>query len=90
MYPLRWWIAAIVVGLAVTVVALPAHNASGILVGLGIMSCGFGEWINHRIRTEARYHGKLITYPRVNRPIGLALDGLGILFAAIALYRLVA
>lgn len=86
----RWWITAIVVGLVITLAALPVDNRGCILVGLGIISCGFGEWMNHRMKVEPSYHGRLITYPRVNRPIGLALDALGILLAAIGLYRLVA
>jgi hypothetical protein len=85
----RWWITAGVVGLVITLAALPGDNRGGILVGLGVISCGLGEWMNHRVSVEKRYHGTLITYPRLNRPIGLVLDGLGIVLTAVGFYRFV-
>jgi hypothetical protein len=84
----RWWIAAIAVGLVISLAAIAANNRDALLVGLGIISCGFGEWMNHRMETEIMRRGTLTTYPRVNRPIGLTLDGLGFMLATAGLYHI--
>jgi len=49
---LKWWIAGIVVGLVILVVAIPAKDNAAILVGLGIITAGFGGWIDRANRAE--------------------------------------
>lgn len=55
----RWWIAAIAVGVAVVFAALAAKDRDVVLIGLGIVSCGFGEWLNHRMEMEIGPRGTL-------------------------------
>jgi hypothetical protein len=86
----RWWKAAIAAGLAIVIVGAMTKDHGIALVGLGIVACGFGEWMNHRTETKSRKGGTLTTFPRVNRAQGLALVGLGIILIAAGLYRLVA
>jgi hypothetical protein len=84
----RWWKVAIAVGLAILLGALAAEDRDFEVIGLGILACGFGEWFNHRMETEIRQGGTLTTFERVNRPLGLTLDAIGILLVAFGLYHL--
>jgi hypothetical protein len=84
----RWWKAGIVVGLAILLGALAAKDRDVVVIGLAIIACGFGEWLNHRMEMEIRHGGKLTTFERVNRPLGVALDAIGIVLAAFGLFHL--
>jgi|NGEPerStandDraft_6_1074524.scaffolds.fasta_scaffold368890_2 hypothetical protein len=86
----RWWKAAIVVGLAIVLGALAVKDHGIALVGLGVVGCGFGEWMNHRMETQFLNGGTLTSFHRFNRPMGLALDGVGIILVALGLYRVIA
>ena len=85
----RWWKVAIAVGVVIALASLPAKDHGIFLVGIGISACGFGEWMNHRMEMEIKFGGKLTTFERKNRPMGLVLDGLGILLFAVGVYRIV-
>jgi hypothetical protein len=82
----RWWKAAIVVGLAVIVAALAIKERDIVVVGFGVVACGFGEWMNHRMETEIRHGGTLTTFERKNRPLGLALDAIGVVLIVLGFY----
>ncbi len=69
----RWWIAAIAVGVAVLVPASATKDHDIAIIGFGIVACGFGEWMNHRMETEIKNNGTLTTFPRVNRLQGIVL-----------------
>ena len=84
----RWWKVAIVVGLAILLAALAAKDRDLVVIGLGIIACGFGEWLNHRMEVETMRGGTLTTFERVNRPIGLTLDAIGVALVAFGLYHL--
>lgn len=86
----RWWKAAIAVGLAMVVAALASKDRDIAVIGLGIVACGFGEWMNHRMEMEFVNGGPLTSFPRVNRPMGLVLDTLGFMLVGLGLYRLIA
>jgi len=86
----RWWKASIAVGLGIMLAALAANNRDVITVGFGIVALGFGEWMNHRMEMEFVNGGTLTSFHRHNRPIGLVLDGVGIILAATGLLRLIA
>jgi hypothetical protein len=86
----RWWKAAFFAGLAILVTAIAAKDDCFKVIGLGIMVFGWGEWLNHRMETEIRHGGTLTTYERINRPLGLAIAGLGVVVVALGLYCLFA
>jgi hypothetical protein len=71
----KWWHPAIALGLALAVAALAIKDHDLAAIGLGMVFCGFGEQM-------------LEAYSRFNRPIGFALVGLGVIFIALGLYRL--
>jgi hypothetical protein len=85
----RWWKVAIAVGVAIVVPAVSVKDQGFALIGLGVIALGFGEWMNHRMETQIKYSGTLTTFERVNRPMGLALDGVGIILIALGLFRIV-
>jgi hypothetical protein len=85
----RWWIVAIAMGFAMAIAALHYNNSNIAIVSLGIIACGFGEWMNHRKEMAIMHRGTLTTYPRVNRPQGVALVVVGIILIGVGLYRLV-
>ena len=84
----RWWKVAIFVGLAILLAALTAKDRDVVVIGLAIIACGFGEWLNHRMEMEIRHGGKPTTFERGNRPLGLALDAIGIVLAVFGLLHL--
>ncbi len=78
----RWWIAAIPVGVVIAVASIAAKDHAVTLIGLAIVTVGFGEWMNHRMETEIRKDGTLTTFERNNRALGIAMDIVGgVLFA---------
>lgn len=91
-----WWNKLIAVGLAIIVAALAAQERGLIVVALGMIAVGFGEGLNHRMdvrftEPSAYLPQHMITsYPRIPRPLGVALDIAGGLLMAFGLYRLLA
>ena len=86
----RWWIAAIAVGLVITVTAIAAKNAGCILIGLGTVALGFGEWMNHRMESQTSKAGTLTTFERHNRALGIIVDIVGILLFVLGVFLLIA
>ncbi len=84
----RWWKVLIAVGVAFVLGALLAKDLTFQVIGLGIVACGFGEWMNHRMEIEARHGGTLTTFERKNRFVGVVLDVLGVILIAIGLDHL--
>lgn len=85
----RWWKVTIAAGIAMIVPAIAAKDHGFALIGLGVIALGFGEWMNHRMEKQIRHGGTLTTFERVNRPVGLALDGIGIVLIALGLFRVI-
>jgi len=75
----RWWKVAIAVGVVITVVAIGVKDRADTLIGLGMISGGFGEWMNHRMESTNKAGGVLTTFERKNRALGLAFAILGLL-----------
>jgi hypothetical protein len=83
----HWWNVAIALGLAVVITAIAANDHIIALVGFGIVACGFGERMNHRVETEFVNNGAFASYERVNGTMGLVLDGLGVILLASGFFR---
>jgi uncharacterized membrane protein YidH (DUF202 family) len=85
----RWWLAAISFGVGVTIVATTVKEHAVVLVGFGIVACGFGEWMNHQIKSVTEKEKEIVTeITRINPPQGMALVVVGIILMAIGVYRL--
>jgi hypothetical protein len=67
----------------------------GLLIGLGLLLLGVGEWKNHTQRTEitrGKVVGSYITTksdPWKPKPSGLIFDAIGVGLLCIGLYRLI-
>jgi hypothetical protein len=89
-----WWNKLIAVGVAIVVAALAAKERGLIFVGLGLIAIGFGELLNHRrhesITPPSAWQPQfLITgHLRMPHPLGLAIDGVGVILMLVGLYRL--
>lgn len=89
-----WWNSLVAIGLAIIVAALAAHERGLIFVGLGMISWGFGESLNHKQLIEFTPpngyvpQGMITSHPRFPRPFGLCLDGAGLLLIALGLGKL--
>lgn len=86
----HWWKLAAAAGALIAIASAPTQFRPGMIIGIGILLFGIGEWINHPVRTGLGYGGVLTGYPRSNKPLGLLIAALGIGLFAFGLYRLVA
>lgn len=84
----RWWKLLAAAGAAMAIAATAAKFTPGLLIGLGLMLIGVGEWINRAKRTEVYVTHKIESYPWKARLLGLFCDGIGIGLAATGLYRI--
>jgi uncharacterized membrane protein len=75
----------IAVGLAILLAALAATLFLWVLV---LYSAALAN--DYGKDLEVSRHGTLTLFPRVNKPVGLFLVGLGIIVAMMGLYRLIA
>lgn len=85
----KWWKLLAAAGAAMSIAAMAAKFTPGLLVGLGIMLIGVGEWHNRASQTEVGYGYKITRYPWTARPLGVLADVVGIVLAIIGLYRLI-
>lgn len=89
----HWWTASFAGGVALAVAAAAIGHNALILIGVGFACFGLGEWINRPIQ-QALHHGYgtqgiITSYPWRPRPVGLALDALGIILFFIGIYQLI-
>lgn len=91
----HWWKAVAAAGLALTVAAAAAKHNELLLIGLGILACGIGEWINRPMQQTVMQQGLgglngIITgHPWRPKPLGITLDSLGVVLVAIGLLKLI-
>ncbi len=84
----RWWKVAIAVGVVLAIAAIAVKDRPSLIVGLGMISCGFGEWMNHAMEVEIQAQGTLTTYERKNRALGVIFAILGLLLILLGLISL--
>jgi hypothetical protein len=91
----KWYKALIAVGLALLLVSVVSGNKPTILISLGTVIFGFGEWINHPERSghlprTAFNPGFIVTSTARKWNLGgAALDAVGLALAAFGTYRLI-
>jgi hypothetical protein len=90
-----WFKALPAVGLALTLGAAAARNEDLVLVGLGMLFVGLGELANWKRQQDlypATFNTPAMTrtyYIRRASPVGIGMDALGTILAAIGLVRLI-
>ncbi len=86
----RWWNFIGAAGLLLASASAPVQFVAGVLMGLGLLSFGAGEWGNHAIRVKRTDGISKESYPWYPYFFGLLLDAIGIILFGFGLYRFVA
>jgi hypothetical protein len=90
----NWWTLMGIAGALIAIASAPKPFVQGLLIGLGLMFFGAGEWINHPQRTEittGQRPGDYITHktnPWKPKSFGLLLDVLGVILFALGVLAL--
>lgn len=91
----HWWKAVVAAGVALAVAAVAAKHHALLVVGLGLISCGVGEWINRPLQQTlvqegiGGINGIISGNPWRPSPLGLGLDALGVCLLFYGLMRIV-
>jgi hypothetical protein len=83
-----WYKLVAVVGALAFLGSIPANSAPGVLIGLGLLGIGSGEWASRVRRPHQTSDGVMGLLLRVWRPAGVLLDIGGVLVLLLGLYRL--
>jgi hypothetical protein len=92
----RWWNVVAAAGGLIAVAALWQQFIAAFPIGLGLLSFGVGEWINHPPRTEiarsvvVNIHTKTGSNSWRPTVLGVILDGLGVGLFVFGIIRLLA
>jgi hypothetical protein len=94
--PDRWWNVTAFAGGVIAVAAVAAQFVAALLIGLGILAFGVGEWFNHPPRTEmprsviVSIHAKTGSNRWQPKILGILLDALGVGLFGLGVFRLFA
>lgn len=72
--------------LSLTVNVKVADNLTVLLVSVGIICVGIGEWINHPLQTQVGVGFKITSYNRKNKLSGNLWDLLGLVVMVYAIW----
>ncbi len=86
----QWWNFIGAAGALLAIVSAPVQFVAGVLMGLGLLFFGVGEWGNHAIRVKRSSDIIVESYPWYPYPFGLLLDAIGIGLFGFGLFRLLA
>jgi hypothetical protein len=86
----HWWKLLAAAGATIVVASVTVKSVPTILIGLGLIACGIGEWKNHPLQTKVGPGFKITSYPWSASVLGLVLDSCGLVVLGIGLYRLLA
>ena len=79
----HWYKAVLAAGVALGIAAVAAGHTPLLIVALGLVFWGAGEFMNHPFRSGIVYNeyggisGTVSGHPRRPKPLGIALDILG-------------
>lgn len=86
----QWWVALVVFGSGFLAAAIAVKERDLVLIALGIVAFGFGEWRNHPLQTGVGPGFKTTSYPHRASAFGMLLDALGAALIGLGLYRFLA
>jgi hypothetical protein len=84
----HWWKLLAAAGATIVVASIAVKFTPTIFLGLGLLACGIGEWIDHPLQTKIGQGFKITGYPRSPSILGVVLDGVGIVLAIVGLIKL--
>jgi hypothetical protein len=90
----QWWKAVAAAGVAISVAAVAAKYNALLLVGIGAIFIGIGEWINRPHRSyfaKDPFGGNGIVSGHVHEPrkLGVFLDVVGIALIGYGLFKII-
>jgi hypothetical protein len=85
----HWWKLLAAAGAAVLVASIAVKSTPTIFLGLGLLACGVGEWIDHPLQTRLGHGFKITGYPRSPSILGVLLDCLGAILLIVGLIKLI-
>ena len=89
----HWWKASFAGGVALAVAAAAIGHNALLLIGVGFVCFGIGEWFNRPIQQGLHVgngmRGIVTSYPWRPKPFGIIMDALGIVLFCIGVYRLI-
>jgi hypothetical protein len=94
--PAHWWNLVAVGGGLIAAAAVPVQFVAAFLIGLGLLSFGVGEWVNHAQQTETArskivsIHTRTRGNPWRPKVHGILLDALGVGLLGLGILRLFA
>ncbi|MEY9703752.1 hypothetical protein ACFLEY_21515 [Bradyrhizobium sp. YCK136] len=86
----EWWKVIATAGGAITVAAVAAKFTPAVLLGVGLLLFGVGEWFNHPLQTKVGLGFKITGHPWRPKIFGLLMDAAGLVLAGLGIYRLIA
>jgi len=86
----HWWTLLAAAGSLIAIGSAPVIFVPGVLIGLGLLFCGIGEWNNRPI--QMKRSGGVITesYPWRFSVLGVLFDVIGVGLFGFGLFRLLA
>ncbi|MEY9110425.1 hypothetical protein ABH999_006621 [Bradyrhizobium yuanmingense] len=85
----EWWKVVATAGGAIAVAAVAAKFTPAVLLGVGLLLFGVGEWFNHPLQTKVGIGFKITGHPWRPRLFGIVMDVVGLALAFLGLYRLI-
>lgn len=87
--PDQWWKVLPIAGGLMTIAAIPVQFVTGILIGLGFLLFGVGEWINRPVSSGFIAGHRATGFSRSNKWYGLIIDLVGVGIFAFGFRKLV-
>lgn len=90
----HWWKAVAAAGLALAIAGAAANHNPLLVIGLGVLACGIGEWINRPMQQTLFQQGVgglngIVSGHRWKaNPLGIILDIVGLALIAFGIWRI--
>jgi|SRR5665213_2242663 len=86
----NWWSLLGAAGALMAASSAPVIFVPGVLMGLGLLFFGVGEWINHPIQTRRAGGAIAESFPWTFSFFGILFDAIGVGLFAFGLFKLLA
>ena len=86
----KWWVVIVAGAFMIILASIAVKFVPTILLGLGLLGIGIGEWVNHPANTRilGGFEVTAVSYPRSPSGLGRLFDAGGVVLLAAGLGRL--